>query len=95
MIDEEKLWIAVIAQALRDANASNNYDYFDMGNREFIMVCSLANRNPREFIKKIEKMLKASRDFKKLRKRIDCKVAATDYAELLEFNSSQIINEEN
>ena len=82
----ERLWLAVLVQALREAIQKNDFTYFDMENFEYIMLCSLANKNPTIFIKNINNILKDPETLKKLRKRTDCQIKCTNYEELITYN---------
>lgn len=45
MYPERRLWQSVLAQALVDGIQKNDFSYFTKYNRDFILVCSLANIN--------------------------------------------------
>lgn len=46
-MQETRLWQSVLAQALIDAIHKNEFDYFDIRNPDFILVCGFADINPK------------------------------------------------
>lgn len=91
----KRLWLAVLLQALTDAIKTGDYKYFDTRNPEFLSVCSLAGKSPKIFIRSINRIIGDPKELAKLRKRTDCKVAGTDYADLLEYSGDNLADYDN